>query len=66
MKWFKRIAQGFSPGDSLLSKLFGNDSARQRFVREARAAASVRRQNVASVFHIGESAGDYYYAMVQL
>ena len=44
-------------------KLFGNDSARQRFVREARAAASVRHQNVASVFHIGESGGNYYYAM---
>ena len=34
-----------------------------RFVREARAAASVRHQNVASVFHIGESGGNYYYAM---
>jgi hypothetical protein len=44
-------------------KLFGNDSARQRFVREARAAASVRHQNVASVFHIGESDSNYYYAM---
>ena len=45
------------------SKLFGNESARLRFVREARAAASVRHQNVASVFHIGESGGNYYYAM---
>jgi serine/threonine protein kinase len=44
-------------------QLFGNDSARQRFVREARAAASVRHQNVAAVFHIGESGGNYYYAM---
>ena len=44
-------------------QLFGNDSARQRFVREARAAASVRHQNVASVFHIGQSGGNYYYAM---
>jgi serine/threonine protein kinase/Flp pilus assembly protein TadD len=43
--------------------LFGNDSARQRFVREARAAASVQHPNVASVFHIGESGGNYYYAM---
>jgi serine/threonine protein kinase len=43
--------------------LFGNESARARFVREARAAASVRHQNVASVFHIGESGGNYYYAM---
>ena len=45
------------------AQLFGNESARLRFVREARAAASVRHQNVASVFHIGESGGNYYYAM---
>ncbi|HYZ75228.1 MAG TPA: serine/threonine-protein kinase, partial [Chthoniobacterales bacterium] len=45
------------------AQLFGNASARARFVREARAAASVRHQNVASVFHIGESGGNYYYAM---
>jgi serine/threonine protein kinase/Flp pilus assembly protein TadD len=44
-------------------QLFGNYSARRTFVREARAAASVRHQNVASVFHIGESSGNYYYAM---
>jgi serine/threonine protein kinase/tetratricopeptide (TPR) repeat protein len=45
------------------AQLFGNESARLRFVREARAAASVRHQNVASVFHLGESGGNYYYAM---
>jgi hypothetical protein len=45
------------------SKLLGNESARLRFIREARAAASVRHPNVASVFHIGESGGNYYYAM---
>jgi serine/threonine protein kinase len=45
------------------AQLFGNESARARFVREARAAASVRHQNVASVFHIGETGGNYYYAM---
>jgi len=45
------------------AQLFGNESARARFVREARAAASVRHQNVASVFHIGETSGNYYYAM---
>jgi serine/threonine protein kinase/TolB-like protein/Flp pilus assembly protein TadD len=45
------------------AQLFGNDSARLRFVREARAAASVRHPNVASVFHLGESGGNYYYAM---
>jgi hypothetical protein len=44
-------------------RLFGNESARLRFVREARAAASVRHPNVASVFHLGESDGNYYYVM---
>jgi serine/threonine protein kinase len=45
------------------AQLFGNESARARFIREARAAASVRHQNVASVFHIGETGHNYYYAM---
>jgi serine/threonine protein kinase len=45
------------------SRLLGNESVRLRFIREARAAASVRHPNVASVFHIGESGGNYYYAM---
>jgi serine/threonine protein kinase/Tfp pilus assembly protein PilF len=45
------------------SKLFGDESVRLRFIREARAAASVRHPNVASIFHIGESASNYYYAM---
>ena len=31
----------------------GDESARLRFLREARAAASVRHPNVASVFHLG-------------
>ena len=45
------------------ARFLGDDSARRRFVREARAAASVRHQNVASVFHLGESGGNYFYAM---
>ena len=40
-----------------------NESARRRFVREARAAASVRDPNVASAFHLGRSHGNYFYAM---
>ena len=35
-------------------KYVGDESARLRFLREARAAASVRHPNVASVFHLGE------------
>jgi len=45
------------------AKFIGDASARQRFVREARAAASVRHQNVAAVHHLGEIGGDYFYAM---
>jgi serine/threonine protein kinase len=44
-------------------RFIGDDLARRRFVREARAAASVRHPNVASVFHLGESSGNYFYAM---
>ena len=45
------------------ARFIGDDSARRRFVREARAAASVRHPNVASVFHLGESEGNYFYVM---
>jgi serine/threonine protein kinase len=40
-----------------------DESARLRFLREARAAASLRHPNVASVFHLGKSGGNYFYAM---
>jgi Protein kinase domain len=45
------------------AQLIGDTSARHRFVREARAAASVRHPNVATVYHLGEIGGDYFYAM---
>jgi Protein kinase domain len=45
------------------ARLVGDASARHRFVREARAAASVRHPNVASVFHLGEIGDNYFYAM---
>jgi serine/threonine protein kinase len=45
------------------AQLIGDESARQRFVREARAAASVRHPNVASVFHLGRRGDSYFYAM---
>ena len=44
-------------------KYLGDESARLRFLREARAAASVRHPNVASVFHLGRRGKDYFYAM---
>jgi serine/threonine protein kinase len=44
-------------------KYLGDEGARLRFLREARAAASVRHPNVASVFHLGRTGRDYFYAM---
>jgi serine/threonine protein kinase len=44
-------------------RYLGDESARLRFLREARAAASVRHPNVASVFHLGRTRGCYFYAM---
>ena len=44
-------------------KYVGDESARLRFLREARAAAKVRHPNLASVFHLGRSGGEYFYAM---
>ena len=44
-------------------RYLGDEAARVRFLREARAAASVRHPNVASVFHLGRKGRDYFYAM---
>src|ERR1700751_5218111 len=44
-------------------KYLGDESAQLRFLREARAAASVRHPNVASVFHLGRTGDSYFYAM---
>jgi hypothetical protein len=41
----------------------GHQSAQLRFLREARAAATVRHQNVASVLHLGRTGQNYFYAM---
>src|SRR5271170_7739937 len=44
-------------------RYLGNESARGRFLNEARAAASVRHPNVASAFHLGRTGQNYFYAM---
>jgi tetratricopeptide (TPR) repeat protein len=44
-------------------RLFQEESARRRFFREARAAASVRHPNVATVYHLGFRGRDIFYAM---
>jgi len=40
-----------------------SEIARQRFLREARAAAALRHPNVATVFHLGSEDESYFYAM---
>ena len=44
-------------------KYLSDQMARLRFLREARAAASVRHPNVATVFHLGRNGQNYFYAM---
>ena len=44
-------------------KYLGDESAQLRFLREARAAASLRHSNVASVLHLGRTGSSYFYAM---
>jgi serine/threonine protein kinase/tetratricopeptide (TPR) repeat protein len=45
------------------ARFIGDESAHWRFSREARAAASMRHPNVASVFYLGTSGDSYFYAM---
>ncbi|MEI6032678.1 MAG: SUMF1/EgtB/PvdO family nonheme iron enzyme [Verrucomicrobiae bacterium] len=44
-------------------QLVSGEEARQRFLREARTAASFRHPHVASVYHLGEVEGSCFYAM---
>jgi serine/threonine protein kinase/formylglycine-generating enzyme required for sulfatase activity len=45
------------------STLLGSETAADRFLREARAAARLRHRNVASVFHLGKHGDSYFYSM---
>jgi hypothetical protein len=44
-------------------RYLGDESARRRFLREARSAARLRHSNVASVLHLGRTGSSYFYAM---
>jgi eukaryotic-like serine/threonine-protein kinase len=46
-----------------MSSLQGDESARKRFWREARAAASVNHPNVCQLYEIGEDRGELFIAM---
>ena len=47
----------------IASRLLENESLKTRFVREARAAASLRHPNIASVFYLGSTESSYFYVM---
>ena len=40
-----------------------SETARARFLREARAAAALRHRNIASVYHLGNDDQSFFYAM---
>ena len=44
-------------------RYLADESSRERFLSEARAAAQLRHRNIASVFHLGSRRGEYFYAM---
>jgi serine/threonine protein kinase len=48
---------------AMLPSLASNDSARQRFLREARAAAAIDHDHVVAIYQVGEDRGVPYLAM---
>jgi serine/threonine protein kinase len=44
-------------------RYLGDETARRRFLREARAAARLRHSNIASVLRLGRTGSSYFYAM---
>jgi serine/threonine protein kinase len=54
---------GRSVAVKTMSSLGGDDTARKRFWREAKAAASVNHPNVCQLYEIGEDGGELFIAM---
>lgn len=57
------ISRRFAALKVVSPRYLADEAARSRFLREARAAGSVRHPNVASVFQLGTSDEKYFYAM---
>ena len=45
------------------SDLMADEEKRERFLREARAAAGLRHSNIASIYHLGKDEEQFFYAM---
>jgi serine/threonine protein kinase len=50
----------------MMSALAADETARERFWREARAAASVNHPNVCQIYEIGDEGGELFIAMERL
>jgi non-specific serine/threonine protein kinase len=57
---------GRSVALKMMSSLKGDPTARERFWREARAAASVSHPNICQLYEIGEAGGELFIAMERL
>ena len=62
-KAFDVDLQRFAALKVISPRYLADESIRARFLREARASGSVRHPNVASVFQLGTSQENYFYAM---
>ena len=62
-KAFDVDLQRFAALKVISPRYLADESIRARFLREARAAGSVRHPNVAAVFQLGTSQENYFYAM---
>ena len=60
------LCEALIAAEGISKRYLGDKSARVRFLREARGAAKLRHSNVASVLHLGKSAGNYFYAPREL